>query len=139
MKTLCHVNAARRLLVALPLLAGCAHEGAHLPQATTTSNVETGAPFVLLGEGLQRAVTSSGIEQSTSIDGRMAVAARLRNRTQRALRVDASCVFKDAQGFAVDETPFVPVLLQPGGEENVRFDALNPRAVHFTVRVRESR
>jgi len=32
--------------------------------------------------------------------------ANLRNRENRRIQVQANCVFKDAQGFSVEDTPF---------------------------------
>ena len=63
--------------------AGCASdgsEGAKLPQNTGKYNYEDTSKFVLFDSGAQRSVTSPGIQEGRTSDGRMKVTAQLRNR-----------------------------------------------------------
>jgi hypothetical protein len=124
------------------LLTGCttsSDHGAYLPVNTTTNNVESTAKFVLLDAGAQHSVTCSGLEEGKTADGRMKVSANLRNRENRRIEVQANCVFKNAQGFAVDETTFRTVILDENATEGVSFESLNTGATTYTIRIRQAR
>ncbi len=69
----------------------------------------------------------------------MKVVATLRNRENRRIEVQINCVFKDAQDFAVDETPFRTVILDENAMQAVTFEAFNKQALRYTIRVREAR
>lgn len=124
------------------LVAGCTStdtEGAKLPQNADKYNYEDTSKFVLFDSGAQRSVTCSGIQEGRTTDGRMKVTANLRNRENRRIEVQANCVFKDAQGFAVDETPFRTVFLDENATESVAFESFRKDVSKYTIRVREAR
>ncbi len=128
------------LATAGAVFTGCqTHEGAYAPVNTTTHALENTEPFVLLDAGAQRSVTTSGIQQGVTTDGRLTIAVNLRNRENRRIQVQVNCVFKDEQGFAVDDLPFQDVILTENAQETVRFTALHTTAKKYTVRVREAR
>src|SRR6266536_1651440 len=114
-------------------ITGCQHGGAYAPVNTTKYNYESTANFVTLDPGTQRSVTSPGIQTRTLPDGRLEVAANIRNRENRRLQVQVNCVFKDAQGFEVDSTPFENVFLDENATETKRFQSRNNQAKTFTV------
>lgn len=120
------------------LLAGCGG-GAYPPKNSTKYNLETTAKFVTLDAGAQRSVTCPGLQERHLEDGRLEVVANLRNRENRRIEVQVNCVFKDEQGFPVDETPFKVVILTENATEGVSFTSMNNRAKTYTVRVRQSR
>lgn len=133
---------ALSVLLALLGLAGsgCKTEtGALLPQKTTEFAQETTAPFVLMDEGAQRSVTCSAIQQTNLSDGRLQVAAIVRNRENRRLQVQVNCEFKDLEGFTVDSVPWQTLILTENGQETVRFSSMNSFAKTYTIRVREAR
>jgi hypothetical protein len=107
------------LIPALALLTGCQTDhGAYAPQNTQVKNLEDSARFVLLDKGAQRSVTSPGIQDTRLPDGRLQVQVNLRNRENRRIQIQVNCVFKDAMGFVVEDTPFsdgVPGRERPGG------------------------
>ena len=120
--------------------AGTSHpEGAYAPVNATRYDLENTAPFVLLDKGAQQSVTCSGIQQRTLEDGRLEVAANVRNRLNRRIEVQINCEFKDEQGFVVDATPFQTLILTENGQEGVRFTSLNDKAKRYTIRVRQAR
>ena len=124
----------------LALLSGCAHDtGAFRPQNATVNNLEDSSRFVLLDRGAQYSVTCVDLQESRLSDGRMQVAANLRNRENRRIQVQANCVFKDAQGFVVDDTPFQNVFLDENAQEGVKFVSANAKALRYTIRVRQAR
>ena len=122
---------------------GCETEvvdhGAYLPLNVAVNNLEDHVTIVLLDRRVQNSVTCPGIQETRLPDGRLQVAAHLRNRENRRLQVQANCVFKDAQGFELDATPFQNVFLDENAQEDVKFVAMNDRAVRYTIRVRQAR
>ena len=131
------------LAPALVLIDGCASEshdtGAYLPVNTTVNDVENVAGFVLLDPGVQYSVTCPGIQETPLADGRLQVVANLRNRENRRIQVQANCVFKDAQGFPVENTPFQTVFLDENAQQSVHFESMNNKANRYTIRVRQAR
>lgn len=128
------------LLVSLVLVAGCAGGGAYAPVNPDKHNLETGAKFVLMDSGAQRSVTAAALQEKVLEDGRLEVAAVLRNRESRRIQVQVQCVFKDAQGIATgDETPWQDLILTENGMETFRAAAMNTQAKGYTVRVRQAR
>lgn len=128
------------LAPALALLSGCAHDhGAYAPQNAAVNNLEDNSRFVLLDRAAQYSVTSPGIQEARLPDGRLQVRANLRNRENRRIQVQVNCVFKDAQGFVVEETPFENVFLDENAQEPVEFVSANDKALRYTIRVREAR
>jgi uncharacterized protein YcfL len=123
------------------LVAGCKtpHEGAYAPQATDKTTLENTSSFVLFDQGAQRSVTCSGIQQTTLQDGRLKVAANVRNRENRRIEVQINCEFKDEQGFVVDATPFRTLILDENAQENVDWTSMNAQAKKYTIRVRQAR
>jgi hypothetical protein len=126
----------------LGLLSGCATSqdtGAYRPQNTTVNNLEDSAQFVLFDPGAQRSVTCDGIQQQRLPDGRLQIAANVRNRENRRIQVQINCEFKDGQGFVVEDTPFKNLFLDENAQEGVQFVSLNDKAQRYTIRVREAR
>jgi hypothetical protein len=131
------------LLPATLMLSGCASSssdhGAYLPVNTTVNNLEDSSRFVLLDKGAQYSVTSPGIQETRLQDGRMQVVANLRNRENRRIQVQVNCVFKDGQGFPVEDTPFQNVFLDENAQESVTFISANDKPQRYTIRVRQAR
>jgi hypothetical protein len=141
----------KQSLIALSLLAaaglllpGCettpTDTGAFLPVNTTVNDVENHEGLVLLDRRVQTSVTCPGIQESRLPDGRLQVVANIRNREPRRIQVQVNCVFKDAQGFPTEgeETPFRNLILTENAQEPVQFIALNDKAQHYTIRIREA-
>lgn len=128
------------LIPSLALLTGCETDhGAYAPQNTQVKNLEDSARFVLLDKGAQRSVTSPGIQDTRLPDGRLQVQVNLRNRENRRIQIQVNCVFKDAMGFVVEDTPFQTVFLDENAQEGVTFVSANDKAQRYTIRVREAR
>jgi uncharacterized protein YcfL len=132
---------ASTLLFAV-LLTGCKStedHGAYAPVNTSKSNLEDTARFVLLDPGAQKSVSCSSIQEGRTSDNRLEVVANVRNRENRRIQVQINCVFKDAQGFVVEDTPFQNLFLDENAQEGVRFVSANDKAMRYTVRVRQAR
>ena len=126
------------LTVGLGLGAGCGG-GAYLPKNTTKYDLENREKLVLLDARVQRSVTCSGIQERVLEDGRLEIAANIRNREGRRIEVQIGCVFKDANGFPTgDESPFQTLILTENAQEAVKFTSLNNLAKKYTIRIREA-
>tara|TARA_R110002050_G_scaffold103451_1_gene212536 strand:+ start:429 stop:839 length:411 start_codon:yes stop_codon:yes gene_type:complete len=128
-------------LLVLLIMGGCkSPPGPFAPQDTTKYTLENTEMFVLMDQKVQHSVTSTGIQRGTTTDGRLQVVANIKNRENRRIQVQVSCVFKDGQGFATgDETPWETLILGENETKAVSFAAMNANAERFTVRVRQSR
>jgi hypothetical protein len=129
------------LAMAAVVASGCKtqEEGVYAPVNATKYDYENVSKFVLMDPGAQRSVTASTLQERTLDDGRLEVAANVRNRENRRLEVQVNCEFKDAQGFAIDSTPWQTLILTENGQETVRFAAMNNQAKKYTIRIREAR
>jgi hypothetical protein len=103
------------------------------------NNLEDVSTFVLFDEGAQKSVTCDGLQPQRLPDGRLQVAANLRNRQNRRLQVQLNCEFKDAQGFVLDSTPFQNFFLDENAQQTITFISMNDQAMRYTIRVREAR
>ena len=126
-------------IAAVFVFAGCQSSGgAYLPKNTTKYNYEDSEQLVLMDAMVQRSVTSPGIQQTRLPDGRLEVAANLRNREGRRIQVQVQAEFKDGQGFTIDSTPWNTLILTERGQETVRFTSMNDKAQRYTIRVRQA-
>ncbi len=128
-------------LVAGGFSAGCVQQTGPFPALDTTKfTLENTERFVLLDQATQHAVTCTGLQEIPLADGRLEVVANVKNRENRRIDVQVSCVFKDEHGFSTgDETPFQTLILSEHATEAVRFTAMNPQAKKYTIRVRQAR
>ncbi|HYG22727.1 MAG TPA: DUF1425 domain-containing protein [Verrucomicrobiae bacterium] len=125
------------------LLTGCetavVDRGAYLPINTTVNDRENRAGLVLLDERVRNSVTCPGIQETRMPDGRLQVAAQLRNRESRRIQVQVNCEFKDAQGFVIDATSYENVFFDENSQEAVKFVSMNNQAARYTIRIRQAR
>jgi len=124
-------------------LTGCSStydKGPYLPEQSKTPPHENTERVVLMDPGVQYSLTCTGIQEGSTADGRLEVAAQIRNRENRRIEVQVNCVFKDANGYTTkDETPFQALILTENATEQVKFTAMNTLAKKYTIRVRQAR
>lgn len=126
-------------VAAIALAAGCSH-GPYAPKDTTKYTLENTDKFVLMDKNVQYSVTSTGIQQRINSDGRLEVVANIKNRENRRIQVQVSCIFKDEQNFSTgDETPWQTLILGENTTEAVNFKSMNTSARNYTIRVRQAR
>jgi uncharacterized protein YcfL len=137
MKHLLLLSAAAAVLT----FAGCkTPPGPFTAQDTTKYTLENTESFVLMDKPTQVSVTCTGLQQRVNNDGRLEVVANVKNRENRRIQVQVSCMFKDDSGFSTgDETPWQNLILGENATEAVRFTAMNTQAKKYTVRVRQAR
>jgi uncharacterized protein YcfL len=129
------------LAAAALALTGCkTPPGPFTAEDTTKFTLENTESFVLMDKPTQVSVTCTGLQQRVNNDGRLEVVANVKNRENRRIQVQISCVFKDESGFSTgDETPWQTLILGENATEAVRFTAMNTQAKKYTVRVRQAR
>ena len=126
-------------LAVLAFAAGCSH-GPYVAKDTTKYTLENSERFVLMDKQVQHSVTSTGIQQRINSDGRLEVVANIKNRENRRIQVQVSCIFKDDQNFSTgDETPWQTLILGENTTEAVNFKSMNTSARNYTIRVRQAR
>jgi uncharacterized protein YcfL len=137
MKHLLLLSAAAAVLT----FAGCkTPPGPFTAQDTTKYTLENTESFVLMDKPTQVSVTCTGLQQRVNNDGRLEVVANVKNRENRRIQVQVSCMFKDDSGFSTgDETPWQNLILGENATEAVRFTSMNTQAKKYTVRVRQAR
>ncbi len=119
---------------------GCRTEGAFKPINTTKYDYENHELFVLMDRSTQRSVTVAGLQETVKEDGRLEVVANVRNRKNRRLHLEISCVFKNEAGFSTgDETPWNSLILTEAEQKSVTFVSSNNTAKRYTIRVRQVR
>jgi uncharacterized protein YcfL len=129
-------------LAVATMLAACEtvpEHGAYLPENGTKYNQEKTAKFVTMDPGAQKSVTAESLQVGATADGRLKVAANVRNRENRRIQVQVSCDFKDEQGFAIDSTPWQNLILTENEIQTVPFETANKMAKNFTIKIREAR
>ena len=119
--------------------SGCASGGTYDPVNTAKYNQEDTARFVELDPGAQRSVTCTQMQLGRTTDGRMKVSANVRNRENRRIEVQAGCVFKDAQGFKIDEAPYRTLILDENATETISFESFKKDVANYTIRIRKAR
>ena len=124
----------------LELAAGCATEppSAH-PSDTTKYTLEDTDRFALIDGAADHAISCTGLMEVPQADGRMEVVANIKSREAQQVNVQASCVFRDANGIVVEETPWQNVGLPANATLAVRFIAATATTKNYTVRLRDAR
>jgi len=116
--------------------AGCTHTNqGGLTGENTPENTQK---FVLLDAGTQHSISANTLQEARLPDGRLDVAANVRNLESRRIQVQVNCEFKDAQGLTLDSTPWQTLILTENGQETVRFASVNNQASRYTIRIRQA-
>jgi len=120
-------------ILAVALITGC---------ATHQKTAEPAVPsdkFQWMDSGAHQSVAADALRETRMSDGRLDVAANVRNRENRRIQVQVNCEFKDAQGYTVDSTPWQTLVLTENAQETVRFASMNADASRYTIRIRQAR
>jgi uncharacterized protein YcfL len=108
---------------------------------STKYTIESTDKFVLLDQASSPvAVSCTGLQEHILPDGRLQVAANVKNRENRFIKLLVDCVFKDEQGVSKGDEAAVKTLGIAGNStEAVSFTSVNNLARKYTIRVREVR
>jgi len=130
----------RNRLIVLTLLSffifGC--EGAFRPVHIPRADVEDTETFVLLTRNLKNQVTVEGQRAKWTAENLLEVQARIRNRMEEPLQVEVQTVFKDKDGFSVNDiSAWQRLIFEPNETKIYKINSINSKARRFTIRVRE--
>lgn len=125
----------KRILISILAIAAVIFSGC----TTTRYAADNNSNFILMDSAVQRSIASTGIQQAALPDGRMKLAANIRNLEGRRIQVQINCEFKDEQGFTIDATPWQTLILTENAQETVPFESANAQAKKYIIRVREAR
>ncbi len=124
------------VLAVVALFTGCAsNNGAYRPLDTNRNDLENSDRFVLLTKKSQKQITTTGLQERATDDGRLQVIASIRNRTGHRVEVQANCIFKNAQGMETETVPFQTITLSGHGQETSTFIAVKPESKRYSIRV----
>lgn len=127
-----------QLICAAALLCLTACTGAF--NSSVGYNNQNGRPkFVTQDPLTKEAITSPGIQETVLPDGRLMVKANVRNRLNKRVHVQINCVFHDAQGFKLEETPYESLILTENGQETVSFTSIREGIKDYVVQIRQVR
>ena len=142
MKKIFLIPSALVLALALSFLSGCVEgEGPTRPPANPNSLEATGAPIVLLDEGLGDVIAVDELRVGPNPNGYLTVQAGIRNRTDRDAEVQAQTIFYDGYGVVLNnepgnETPWTNLQITANGTTSHRAQTLSKAAARSTIRIR---
>jgi len=129
------------VLAVIALFTGCASDnGVYRPLDTNRNDLENSDRFVLLTKKSQKQVTTDGIQERTTDDGRLQVIASIRSRSRSPIEVQVNCIFKNAQGMETETMPLQTVhfsarrLWRQYAHEPVTFTAMKPESKRYSIR-----
>jgi uncharacterized protein YcfL len=136
-----HRNALICLGLTAAFFSGCrTTQGNSETPDPTKYTIESTGKFVLLDQAPQISVSCTGLQEHILPDGRLQVAANVKNRENRFIKVQIDCIFKDEQGVPDGvESPVKSLAIGGNSTEAVEFTSTNNFARKYTIRVREAR
>ena len=135
-----HRNSLLCIALTVALFAGCATSPAPDEQLDTTKfTIRNTDKFLLLDQSAQLRIECTGLQEGILPDGRLEVAANVKNLEKRSLEIQIDCVFKDEQGIPTEqETPFRKLTLAQDSTQVVQFTSANNQARKYSIRVRQA-
>lgn len=122
------------------MLSGCGTVPEAPTQASTAGEPAGEEVFVALNQNARDAVECLATFGRVRPDGRLEVAANLRNTSENQLRLKVACIFQDAQGKPLkEEVPRLTIEMAAGAIETVSFTSIGPEAKRYTLRVSATR
>lgn len=122
------------------LLGACAHhEGPYVP-VTQSPSTEDLYSVVELDPTLVKTVAVDHTNGRKLSDRRLEVAANIRNRTTKDLKIQVQTVFKDEGGYSTQEDSAWGTLFLTANEtETYKIVSRERNAAKYTIRIREAR
>jgi len=118
---------------------GCATEGPYVPSAKNPST-EVQNTSVILDREIADMIAVDLAEAIRSPQGRLVAQANIRNRTNQDLRIQFQIVYRDAQGFSVnDDTAWETMTLTANETRGISVSSTTKKAERFTLRIRMMR
>ena len=128
-------------LAASAFLWGCACQPkAPVIQDTIKYTVDDTGRVAFSDPATKEAILCTGLQERFTTENKLDVIANVKNRSDRPLKVQVQCLFRDADGFMEPEgTPWQSVSLEPQATETVHFTAASTIPKRYTLRFRQAR
>jgi hypothetical protein len=124
----------------LAALAGCATAPAPqpaVPEPASQAPLGSAGSLVFLDAAARTAVTCSAVLERALADGRLDVAANLKNLADHPVAVRVQCAFQDRLGAAVGgDGPWQELTLAENAVQTVHFTAPSAQAARYSIRIR---
>ena len=127
-------------LVALGfMLIGCAHEGPYVPSQRQPAP-EFENTTVVLDREISGLVAVDLQHAERTHQGKLKGMANIRNRTNQDLTLQVQTVFRDVNGFSInDDTSWDTIVLTANETRTVGATSTTPKADRYTIRIRMMR
>lgn len=129
------------VLASAAFLAGCA-SAPKAPdiQDSIKYTVDDTGRVAFADPATKEAILCTGLEERFTADGKLDVVANVKNRSEREVRIQVQCLFRDTDGFVAPQgTPWQPLDLNPQVTETVHFTAMSTISKRYTLRFRAVR
>ncbi len=129
-----------QLLTLLTLLCfGCSSEGPYVPSERRPSpEIENTA--VALDEELKGLIAVDAQDAERTTQGRLKAMANMRNRTNQDLTVQVQTIFRDANGFSIDDdSAWETIVLTANETRTVGSVSTSKKADRYSIRIRMMR
>jgi uncharacterized protein YcfL len=121
------------------LFAGCVTEGPYVPVEKNPST-EIQNTSVILDREIADMIAVDLAEASRTPQGKLLAQANIRNRTNQDLRIQFQIVYRDAQGFSVnDDSAWETMTITANETRGVSVSSMTKKAERFTLRIRMMR
>lgn len=121
------------------LITSCATEGPYVP-AQRDPSPEIQNTSVILDREIADMIGVDLEQSSRTPQGKLLAQVNIRNRTNQDLRVQFQFVFRDAQGFSVnDDTAWEVLTLTANETRGVHAASTTKKAERYTLRIRMMR
>src|SRR5689334_3243733 len=115
---------------------GCAQEGPYVPPERVPS-IEVENTTVLLDEELNGLVAVDLQKAERTRRGKLKALANVRNRTNQDLAIQTQTVFRDADGFSIqDDTAWETLVLTANETRTITALSTSRKADRYTIRLR---
>ncbi len=124
------------LIASLLLMFGCASEGPYIPSGANSS-VESKNSAVLLDKELIDVIAVDQQKETPTRRGKLKALSTIRNRVNQDVTIQVQTVFRDAEGFSIeDDTAWETLVLTANESRDVTAISASKKARRFTTRIR---
>ncbi len=100
------------------------------PYDTVEKNVR------MIDQGLAPKLEVTRVGAQPGKNGLLSVFAGFRNKTDHVLNLDIQTIYKDGAGDALNTSSWIPITIDPRGEQSYRSSAISDEAVGFIILIR---
>jgi uncharacterized protein YcfL len=115
---------------------GCSTEGPYVP-AGQDDSTELENTSVLLDAELVKLIAVDNQQAERTSQGKLKAMANVRNRLNKDITVQTQTVFRDANGFSInDDTSWETIVLTANETRTISATSTSKKAERYTIRIR---